>query len=271
MHLFQVGLGSGGMIVLDLLMREPMISRLTLVEPDHYESSNASRHLFQPSCHGKLKIDLAIEWLQQQRPDIQIDRFAVKLEDPEQHPELIDLARKCDLGICAVDSEIAKYHFDSLMRISQKPWLLGEVLSGGIGGWIHEFLIRNACYGCVASHLKRSIQTEKPVTPNYAQPEAGPIEVRIPATKTSISVIASLHAQLILQRLRQPEMNRGFTSMLFSLEAVPDIFNEPFRTFRFSIQRDPQCLICGDSNSDVLAGSDLDAALDEALQRLGHD
>ena len=63
----------------------------------------------------------------------------------------------CDIGICAADNEPAKFHFDMLMRRHQKPWTLGEVLSGGIGGFVHWFNPGGPCYGCVASHLRRSV------------------------------------------------------------------------------------------------------------------
>ena len=36
-HLFQVGAGSGGMPVLDMLCRDPRISQITLIEPDIYK------------------------------------------------------------------------------------------------------------------------------------------------------------------------------------------------------------------------------------------
>ena len=45
-HLFQVGAGSGGMPVLDMLCRDPRITRVTLIEPDVYKPHNVERHLF---------------------------------------------------------------------------------------------------------------------------------------------------------------------------------------------------------------------------------
>src|SRR5437660_1706505 len=79
-----------------------------------------------------------------------------------------------------------------------KPWTLGEVLSGGIGGFVHLFKPGGACYGCVASHLKRNVVEEAPPgkAPDYSQP-GGPVEeTRVPANKASIETIAGLHASL---------------------------------------------------------------------------
>ena len=46
-HLLQVGAGSGGMPVLDMLCRDPRINEVTLIEPDVYKQHNVERHLFQ--------------------------------------------------------------------------------------------------------------------------------------------------------------------------------------------------------------------------------
>ena len=52
-HLVQVGAGSGGMPVLDMVCRDPRITRVTLVEPDVYKPHNVERHLFPLSAVGK--------------------------------------------------------------------------------------------------------------------------------------------------------------------------------------------------------------------------
>ena len=58
-HLFQVGAGSGGMPVLDMLCRDPRITRVTLIEPDVYKPHNVERHLFPLSAVGEPKAELA--------------------------------------------------------------------------------------------------------------------------------------------------------------------------------------------------------------------
>ena len=45
-HLVQVGAGSGGMPVLDMLCRDDRIHQVTLIEPDIYKPHNVQRHLF---------------------------------------------------------------------------------------------------------------------------------------------------------------------------------------------------------------------------------
>ncbi len=254
------------MVVLDLLCREPSIERIILIEPDVYKSHNVYRNYFSPDCVGQKKTDLAAKWVKQFRPDLEVVTLEADLLDVPRQAEIEAAVQSCDIGVCAVDNEPAKFHFDALMRKFSKPWTLGEVLAGGIGGWVHSFQPNEACYGCVASHLQRSIETDNRPPPDYANPNAAIVETTIPASKASISVIASLHAQVTLSLLAGTTPD--FTSFLLPLAKVDGLFAEALRPFRFRIPRSPECLICGAHAAP--AGEDLDVALDQALARLGH-
>ncbi len=155
-HLFQVGVGSGGMPVLDALAQDRRISRVTLVEPDVFQQHNVERHLFPLSAVGRSKAEVAKEWLKDRRPELEVAIVVADLSDPGCQEQIEAAVAAADVGVCAADNEAAKYHFDTLMRRHGKPWTLGEVLSGGIGGFVHWFRPGGPCYGCVASHLKRS-------------------------------------------------------------------------------------------------------------------
>ena len=323
MHVLQVGAGSGGMAVLDLVARDPRVTRITLVEPDIYAPHNVYRHFFPPSAVGKRKAELAAEWVRAIRPGVAFEALVADVTDPSRQPEFARRAAECDVGICAADNEAAKFAFDALMRAAGKPWTLGEVLSGGIGGWVHRFVPGGACYGCVASHLKREV-TEQPAgpPPDYSDPNAARPEATVPATKASIAVIAGLHALVTLDVLARggrqspvrderanevreaseaSEANRGlthpdgrgddpvvaggdaseasgglthparqedFTSLLFSLQVVPGVFDVAFRPHRLRIARAPTCLTCG-APALTPTGGALDAAVADALARLG--
>jgi len=64
-HLFQVGVGSGGMVVLDLLARDERVSKFTIVDPDVYKSHNVVRHYHPAADVGKKKTDLAARWIKE--------------------------------------------------------------------------------------------------------------------------------------------------------------------------------------------------------------
>ena len=268
---FQVGAGSGGMPVLDAVARDPRVSRVTLVEPDVYKPHNVERHIFPTAAAGKLKADLAREWFSERRPDLEIRVIVADLLDPARQGELEAAAAESDVGICAADNESAKYHFDAMMRKHGKPWTLGEVLSGGIGGFVHWFRPGGPCYGCVASHLQRAVELEKPKAPDYSQPGAAVAETTVPASKSAIAAIAGLHAMLTLLLIEDPAgFDPGFTSLLMALRQVPDVFREAFRPYRMVIPRSPECLICRAPEREI-AVEDLDVALQQAMARLGHE
>ncbi len=268
-HLIQVGAGSGGMPLLDMVCRDPRITRITLIEPDIYKPHNVERHLFSLSAVGESKAVLAQRWLTERRPDLVMDLLPCDLCDPTQQAVIERATASADLGVCAADNEPAKYHWDALMRRHAKPWTLGEVLSGGIGGFVHWFVPGGPCYGCVASHLQRAVAVDKPPTPDYSQP-GGPVhETTIPASKASIQAIASLHALVTLDLLDDAASYApGFTSLLLTLRRVPDVFDEAFRPYRFRVPRAVDCLIC-QARPTPSSVEDLDVALDQALARLG--
>ena len=273
-HLIQVGAGSGGMPVLDMLCRDPRLTRVTLIEPDVYKPHNVERHLFPPSGVGQRKADLAERWLMERRPDLDVRLLVCDLLASEMQGPIEAAARSADIGVCAADNEKAKYHWDALMRRTGKPWTLGEVLSGGIGGFVHWFAPGGPCYGCVASHLKRSVAVDDPKPPDYSAPGGPVMETTLPASKASIEAIASLHALITLDLLADPPgYAPGFTTLLLTLRRVPKVFDEAFRPYRFRVARADHCLICRAPAADHASASpeELDVALDQALARLGNE
>src|SRR5439155_660870 len=200
-HLLQVGAGSGGMPVLDLLAQDPRITQITLIEPDLYKPHNVQRHLFPQPAVGEFKAILAERWLKERRPQLHVRVVQGDLLDPTLQPELDRAVAAADIGVCAADNEPAKYHWDALMRRHGKAWTLGEVLSGGIGGFVHWFAPGGPCYGCVASRLNRDAPREKTPAPDYSQPNGAVAETTVPASIASIHAIAALHACVTLQLL----------------------------------------------------------------------
>jgi len=125
-HLLQVGAGSGGMPVLDLLLGDPRITQVTLIEPDLYKTHNVERHLFPEADVGEFKGNLARRWVKERRPDVAVDLLQCDLMDPARQAEIGRAVAAADIGVCAADNEPAKYHWDGLMRQYRKPWTLGD-------------------------------------------------------------------------------------------------------------------------------------------------
>jgi molybdopterin/thiamine biosynthesis adenylyltransferase len=267
-HVFQVGAGSGGVAVLDLVARDERVHRVTLVDPDLYQTHNVARHLFPLAAVGRPKVELARLWLLERRPDLEVVLLQGDITDPLYQGALRELAEDADLGICAADNEPAKYHWDALMRQHAIPWTLGEVLAGGIGGFVHCFVPAGPCYGCVASFLKRSVAVEKPAIPDYSTPGADIPAAGIPASRAAIGAIASFHALLTLDLLAWPAGDPPrFTSLLWTLQRVEGVFEEAFRSYRFRVSRAADCLIC-QTKPTPDSEEELDGALAQALARL---
>src|SRR6478672_1002411 len=106
-HIFQVGAGSGGIVVLDLLARDPRVTLVTLVEPDLYKPHNVHRHLFPTSAVGRLKAELAAEWLRDRRPELAVEVLPVDLTAEEHQQAIAQAVATCDAGACAADNEVA--------------------------------------------------------------------------------------------------------------------------------------------------------------------
>ena len=108
-HLFQVGVGSGGMAVLDLLARDPRIDRVTLLDPDIFEMSNLDRHVFDRSAIGRNKAEVARDWLNARRGDLEILALDADLLDPAMQTTFDDALASVDVGVCAADNEPTKF------------------------------------------------------------------------------------------------------------------------------------------------------------------
>src|SRR5260370_42070822 len=87
-HLVQVGAGSGGMPVLDMLCRDPRITQVTLIEPDIYKLHNVERHLFPLDGVGRPKAELAAQWLKARRPELEVRLLECDLLDPASQDQI---------------------------------------------------------------------------------------------------------------------------------------------------------------------------------------
>ncbi len=204
---------------------------VTLIEPDVYKPHNVERHLFPWSAVGETKAALAEDWhFHERRPDLAVDLLVCDLMDPAHQEEINQAAAGADIGVCAADNEPAKFHWDALMRRHAKPWTLGEVLSGGIGGFVHWFTPGGPCYGCVAGHLQRNVVLDNSPPPDYSNPGAAVTETTIPASAWRPSTPSLLSTPLVtLGLLTDPA---GYAAralrvccLLFSREA-PQVFEE---------------------------------------------
>jgi tRNA A37 threonylcarbamoyladenosine dehydratase len=103
-HLVQVGLGSGGMSVVDMLVRDMRISKISLIEPDLLKPHNLTRHLLGSDNVGKPKLLSAIKWLKDRNKNLEIIAIEAILQDPEKQDLINNAIKGADFGVCAVDN-----------------------------------------------------------------------------------------------------------------------------------------------------------------------
>jgi len=96
-HLLQVGAGSGGMPVLDMLCRDLRIRSVCIIEPDIYKPHNVVRHVFPLSAVGWGKAELARQWLLERRPELDVDVLACDLLDPHHAGAIEAAAGQADI------------------------------------------------------------------------------------------------------------------------------------------------------------------------------
>lgn len=262
-HIVQVGLGSGGMSVIDMLVRDNRVSKVTLIEPDLLKTHNLPRHLLDVSCVGESKLQCAVKWLKNRNDKIEIVPIEGYVQDPEKQVQINEALQGASVGVCAVDNEEAKYHWCNLMRKNRIPWTLGEVLSGGIGGFVHTFLPDGPCYACASTYLKREgPKDSKDIKPDYSNPSGVIEESRIPASFASIQVIASLHALATFELF---DAGANSSSILLPLQKVEGVFAESLKKIVINITKNKSCLFCSHSSEIV---DDVDQVIQNKLREL---
>jgi hypothetical protein len=262
-HLIQVGLGSGGMAVLDMVLKDQRISKCTLIEPDVFKQHNLQRHLFGIDALGFSKAKKASDWVKNRRPDLDLQVFSSTLQECSKEQVFQPDSNEIPIGICAVDNEPAKYHWCSWMREQNVFWTLGEVLSGGIGGFVHVFSPSGPCYGCVCSHLKREGPMDGPEEKSdYSQPTSENPKMRISATFSSIMHIASIHA---LKTLEMLDGNKDPHSLLMPMKKLEGVFEKPWSAICLQIPKNLDCYFCKQNDASSL---DIDGELARKIREL---
>ena len=220
-HLFQVGAGSGGMPVLDMVCRDPRITRLTLVEPDVYKPHNVERHLFPAvgSRPSPRRSSWPSEWLRKQRrPDLEgvqtllCDVLQTRRSRPRstrrsataRHRRLCGGQRAGQVSLgCPYATPWQA--LDLGRGTERRHWRVRALVrAGGSLLWLR----------CQPPAALGGRSTNLSPTPDYSQPGGAAAETTIPASKASIQAIASLHALVTLGLLAAGRPGRPTTARL---------------------------------------------------------
>jgi molybdopterin-synthase adenylyltransferase len=113
-----VGLGNIGSFTADLIARVPHVKRIILVDSDVFEEKNrSSQNMPGASAVGKSKVAVVARRLRTLRPDLQIESWAMRVQDVPLGNLRADVICGC------LDSRLARVYVNEAARILGVPWV----------------------------------------------------------------------------------------------------------------------------------------------------
>ncbi len=209
-----VGLGSGGFPVMQHLAMSGW-RRFTLIDPDKLESVNLVKHPGLRKDQGRLKIDIAAEWLADRNPhsEVAVDPRDIRdLGEPERNR----LAEWSDLIVSATDSNPVRHMINDLCVRTQTPMTVGLVHRGGTGGTVMAFRPGiSGCYMCLetVSEGLEGLPTDQDYPQSQEEQDMiygrGQRNYALAGLSADIAIVSAIHAQASIAQLLDLEQATG--------------------------------------------------------------
>lgn len=209
-----IGLGSGGFPVMQHLAMSGW-HRFTLIDHDALESVNLVKHPALRKDLGRLKVDIAAEWLADRNPGSEVTALAADfLALPAA--DVSKIMAESDLVVSATDSNEARNVINELCVRTRTPMTIGLVHRGGTGGTVMAYRPdRSGCYTClqdVADGLDDlPSDYDLPVTREESEQVYGRgiASYGIAGLSADIALIAAILAQVTVRELLSIEDAAG--------------------------------------------------------------
>jgi molybdopterin/thiamine biosynthesis adenylyltransferase len=266
-----VGLGSGGgLVALHLAMSG--VGNFILIDDDVLEDTNIVRHVADRRYLGQPKAEAVADLIRQRNPNAQVE---VRVGRIEQHMDALD---NIDLLVSAVDGEGPKYVLNQAALDRTLTAVYAGVYERGEGGdvvLIHPY--DGPCYACWAAELRDDLLLAKGDGKelDYGMiGESGTLEAE-PGLWLHVTRVATVQAQIILNELLKGsdiyEPLPGNTVILANsaLEIVTGPVSQPHTAIWVSIDRDPNCLVCGDKLQHQMADEQQQLSLSDLMDTTG--
>lgn len=242
------GLGSGGgFVALSLAMSG--VGQFVLVDNDVIESGNVTRHVADLRYVGENKAAAVADLIRHRNPEARIDARAGLIED---HWDCLDVV---DILAVAVDNEQVKYAINEQCLNKDVIASYAGVYERGEGG--DHVIIKpyaGPCYACWSEATREGVKIAlNPVGDlDYGMiGEAGTLDAE-PGLWVNVTKVAGIQTDLIIN-----ELLRGTSAhetmpanTLIVANTTMDIIegqeSEPHSAMWIDIERDPDCLVCGD-------------------------
>ncbi len=244
-----VGLGSGGgFVALSLAMSG--VGSFVLLDDDIIEEGNIVRHVCDNRYVGQNKAVAVADLIKHRNAKAQVTVVEGRVENHQ------DALLGLDLLIVAVDGENAKYQINEMCLKHHLTALYAGVYERGEGGDV--VVIRpydGPCYACWSEELRgNAVITLDEATQklDYGMiGEGGTLEGE-PGLWIHVAKVASVQTDLALNELlRGTSVHEDMPSNTVILannyiDIVEGQMNEPHTGLWVTIDRDPNCLVCGD-------------------------
>jgi len=263
-----VGLGSGGgFVALSLAMSG--VGKFVLVDDDLLESTNIVRHVADSRFIGRPKAEVVAELIHLRNPDAEVE---VRVGRIEQNMDVLD---HLDLLVSGVDGEGPKYVLNQACLKRNLAAVYAGVYERGEGGdvvVIHPY--DGPCYACWAAELREGLAVSN-LAPgeelDYGMiGEDGTLEAE-PGLWLHVARVAATQADMALNELlagtNVHKIMPANTVILANtaLEILSGQISQPYSAEWVNVQRDPDCLVCGDALRNDLSSEEHETLSLDAL------
>ena len=252
-----IGVGSGGSR-LAVLFAQLGIMRMLLVDlrDELIEERNITRHILGYSWLGKKKLEGVRGRVLDVNPGCEVTILEADVV-PDRERAQAALAH-CTHILCAVDNEQARHAVNAMAVRLRIPASFAGVFQGGPGGECFLYRPGDACYSCFASYMDRPADQETADATRIDYDRLDEVNQQvIPALNLDIWQIVVIQARLSLAEMLgevAPDQPLPANLVLFGNRQYEGLFDRPLQAKFHKIPRNPNCLICRDTEgSDEIA------------------
>jgi tRNA A37 threonylcarbamoyladenosine dehydratase len=250
-----IGLGTGGSLAA-VELAKCGIGNLILIDYDHLETHNITRHVCNITDIGRLKTHAVRDLIKLKNPFINVTTY--EFDILKNKDQLKKIFRGKDLVFAATDTHTSKLFINKICIDENIPSIYAGAYEMAHGGEIFRVIPKvTPCYNCIKGELLKNFQEsiqKKPLLDysNIDDPTQLKAEPGLSIDVGFITFIATKMAILTLLK----DTNHKFYEIPYDIifwgnKPIPE-YNiiEPFSSNYATFQRSSQCEVCGYHNED---------------------
>ena len=253
-----VGAGSGGGRVATELGRLGLPLILIDLPGEKLEEHNIVRHELGYASLDKPKITELARHIRNLNPETPVE--CVELDVTTQKAEFIRLVeqRHPDVIVAATDNLASKHAINEAALRHCVPVVGAGVYDGGIAGECYITRPSDACFACLATHLKlHEISPQKTAAIDYNNLDLDAIRSTA-ALNLDIAQIALIQSRVVLNLLLRGDpdligIQDQYNLIVFANRRVPGHFDRPLHADFIHFSRLSDCLVCGNPATPDIA------------------